>query len=69
MQTVRDACQLQPNALYIKLSDQTEQLEELITAEGDSTQLFEKTCIASNANGSEALAALTPETSMEDHGA
>ena len=35
MKTVRDACQLQPNALSIKLSDQIEQLDELITAEGD----------------------------------
>src|SRR5437016_5925469 len=45
MQTVRDACQLQPNALSIKLSDQIEQLDELITAEGDGTQFFEKTSI------------------------
>ena len=29
MKTVRDACQLQPNALSIKLSDQIEQLDEL----------------------------------------
>ena len=35
MKTVRDACQLQPNALSIKLSDQIEQLDELISAEGD----------------------------------
>src|SRR2546426_6833066 len=45
MQTVRDACQLQPNALSVKLSDQIEQLDELITAEGDGTQFFEKTYI------------------------
>jgi len=45
MQTVRDACQLQPNALSIKLSDQVEQLDELITAEGDGDQFFEKTYI------------------------
>ena len=32
MKTVRDACQLQPNALAIKLSDQVEQLDELIAA-------------------------------------
>jgi len=43
MQTVRDACQLQSNALSVKLSDQIEQLDELITAEGDGTQFFEKT--------------------------
>jgi len=30
MKTVRDACQLQPNALSIKLSDQIEQLDEII---------------------------------------
>ena len=30
MKTVRDACELQPNALSIKLSDQVEQLDELI---------------------------------------
>src|SRR5438552_3213767 len=45
MQTVRDACQLQPNALSVKLGDQIEQLDELITAEGDGTQFFEKTYI------------------------
>jgi hypothetical protein len=44
-QTVRDACQLQPSALSIKLSDQIEQLDELITAEGDGAQFFEKTYI------------------------
>jgi hypothetical protein len=45
MQTVRDACKLHPNALSIKLSDQIEQLDELITTEGDGTQFFEKTYI------------------------
>lgn len=35
MKTVRDACQLQRNALSIKLSDQIEQLDELIHAQGD----------------------------------
>jgi hypothetical protein len=30
MKTVRDACQLQSNALSITLSDQIEQLDELI---------------------------------------
>jgi len=43
MQTVRDACQLQSNALSVKLSDQIEQLDELTTAEGNGTQFFEKT--------------------------
>src|SRR6476469_9603366 len=45
MKTVRDACQLQSNALSIKLSDQIEQLDELIAAEGDGTGFFEKTFI------------------------
>jgi hypothetical protein len=45
MKTVRDACQLQPTALSIKLSDQIEQLDELIHAEGDGTAFFEKTFI------------------------
>lgn len=45
MKTVRDACKLQPNALAIKLSDQIEQLDELIHAEGDGTAFFEKTFI------------------------
>ena len=45
MKTVRDACKLQPNALSIKLSDQIEQLDELITAEGDGAAFFEKTHI------------------------
>lgn len=45
MKTVRDACELQPNALSIKLSDQIEQLDELIKSEGDGTEFFEKTHI------------------------
>ena len=45
MKTVRDACELQPNALSIKLSDQVEQLDELIHAEGDGKAFFEKTHI------------------------
>src|SRR4249920_2297168 len=45
MQTVRDACQLQSNALSIQLGDQIEQLDELLTAEGDGAQFFEKTYI------------------------
>ena len=45
MKTVRDACVLQPNALSIKLSDQIEQLDELIHVEGDGTAYFEKTFI------------------------
>ena len=34
MKTVRDVCELQPNALSIKLGDQVEQLDELIGGEG-----------------------------------
>ena len=45
MKTVRDACQLQPNALAVKLSDQIEQLDELISAEGNGTAFFERTFI------------------------
>lgn len=45
MKTVRDACQLQPNALSVKLSDQIEQLDELIAAEGSGTSFFERTFI------------------------
>jgi hypothetical protein len=45
MKTVRDACQLQPNALSIKLSDQIEQLDELINSEGNGEAFFERTHI------------------------
>ena len=45
MKTVRDACELQPNALSIKLSDQLERLDELIGDEGDGRAFFERTHI------------------------
>jgi predicted AAA+ superfamily ATPase len=45
MKTVKDACQLQDNALSIKLSDQIEQLDELISSAGDGTAFFERTHI------------------------
>ena len=45
MKTVRDACELEPNALSIKLSDQIEQLDELINTEGDGTAFFKRTSI------------------------
>jgi hypothetical protein len=45
MKTVRDACQLHSNALSIKLSDQIEQLDELIGEEGDGIGFFERTSI------------------------
>lgn len=34
MKTIRDACQFDPNALSIELSEQAEQLDELIGEEG-----------------------------------
>ncbi len=45
MKTVRDACQLQDNALSIKLSDQIEQLDELINDEGNGAAFFARTFI------------------------
>ncbi|MDS4051046.1 anti-phage-associated DUF499 domain-containing protein, partial [Accumulibacter sp.] len=45
MKTVRDACQLQPTALAIKLSDQIEQLDELIAGEGNGADFFARTFI------------------------
>ena len=43
--TVKDACTLQENALDIHVSDQIEQLDELITAEGNGTAFFVRTHI------------------------
>jgi hypothetical protein len=45
VKTVRDACQLQENALSIKLGDQIEQLDELINLEGNGAAFFDKTFI------------------------
>lgn len=45
MRTVRDACILQDNALDIHVSDQIEQLDELIAGEQDGRKFFEKTHI------------------------
>jgi hypothetical protein len=45
MKTVRDACQLEYNALSIKLSDQIEQLDELIAGEQGGEEFFRKTHI------------------------
>jgi len=50
MKSVRDGCQLQPNALAIKLSDQIEQLDELISTEGDGAAFFDKTFITHGMN-------------------
>jgi hypothetical protein len=43
MKTVRDACELAPNALAVKLSDQVEQLDELIADEADGEAFFART--------------------------
>lgn len=66
MKTVKDACELQPNALTIKLSDQIEQLDELITAEGDGSAFFEKTYITQGMQDliSEGLARLARASSQ-----
>ncbi len=45
MKTVKDACELQPNALDVRLSDQIEQLDELINTEGTGDAFFERTFI------------------------
>jgi predicted AAA+ superfamily ATPase len=45
MKTVRDACQLHENALSIKLGDQVEQLDQLITSAGDGSQFLARTAI------------------------
>jgi len=66
MKTVKDACELQPNALSIKLSDQIEQLDELITTEGDGKAFFEKTHITQGMQDliSEGLARLAGASSQ-----
>ena len=43
MKTVRDACELHPNALSIRLSDQIERLDALIADEDDGRAFFERT--------------------------
>jgi hypothetical protein len=66
MRTVRDACSLQLNALSVKLSDQIEQLDELITAEGNGTAFFEKTHITQGMHDlmSEGIARLAAASSQ-----
>jgi len=66
MKTVKDACELQPNALSIKLSDQIEQLDELITTEGGGKAFFEKTYITQGMQDliSEGLARLAGASSQ-----
>lgn len=67
LKTVRDACELQPNALSIKLGDQIEQLDQLITAEGDGTALLEKTQITQGMQDliSESIARLAGASSQK----
>jgi hypothetical protein len=43
LRTVKDACVLHENALNINVSDQIEQLDGLITGEGNGSAFFEKT--------------------------
>src|SRR5512136_3050392 len=43
--SVKDACTLQDNALDIRVSDQIEQLDELIRTEGSGEAFFAKTAI------------------------
>lgn len=66
VKTVKDACVLQPNALSIKLSDQVEQLDELITAEGDGSAFFERTAVTGGMKDlfTEGLSRLAGESSQ-----
>jgi predicted AAA+ superfamily ATPase len=43
VKTVREACVLQDNALSVRVSDQIEQLDELIMTEGSGEAFFERT--------------------------
>jgi hypothetical protein len=45
MKTVKQACELAPNALSIDVSDQIEQLDELIHSEGNGEAFYQKTFI------------------------
>ncbi len=45
MKTVKQACQLSTNALSIDVSDQVEQLEQLINDEGTGEAFYAKTFI------------------------
>jgi len=50
MKTVKDLCQIQDNALSVNVSDQIEQLDQLINGEGDGKAFFEKTFITEGMN-------------------
>lgn len=45
MKTVRQSCQLAPNALSVDVSDHIEQLDQLINDEGNGSAFYEKTFI------------------------
>ncbi|MCS6840675.1 MAG: hypothetical protein NZ701_07845, partial [Roseiflexus sp.] len=66
MKPVRTACTLQPNALTIRVSDQIEQLDELIHAEGDGVAFFERTYMTQGMQDlvSEGLARLAGHSSQ-----
>ena len=66
MKTVREACELQPNALSVKLSDQIEQLDELIGDDADGTAFFERTHITQGMQDliGEGIARLAGESSQ-----
>lgn len=66
MKTVRDALELQDNALNIKLADQIEQLDQLIHLEGDGSAFFEKTHITQGMRdlATEGLARLSGNSSQ-----
>ena len=71
MKTVRDACELQPGALSVKLSDQIERLDELIGEEGNGEAFFERTHITQGMQDlvSEGIARLAGSSSQaEAHG-
>lgn len=66
MKTVRELCQLQANALNINVSDQVEQLDQLIGDEADGRAFFEKTFITDGMKSlvSEAIARLAGKSNQ-----
>lgn len=66
MRPVRATCILQPNALAIRVSDQIEQLDELIRDEGDGVAFFERTYMTQGMQDlvSEGLARLAGHSSQ-----
>ena len=66
MKTVKDACILQDNALTIRVSDQIEQLDELIGDEAAGRVFFEKTHITQGMNTlvTEAIARLAGKSTQ-----